>query len=66
MAKKRKQKINWQKIAAKAFEDGIRKSIEIGILVIILGVASKTLFVVVPAVVFSSLFVKFLNSVFVS
>ncbi|MBT4174722.1 hypothetical protein HOC80_02430 [archaeon] len=66
MAKKKTKKLDWKRIGTKALEDGIKKSIEIGILVIIFGIASKTLFVVVPAVVFSSMFVKLLNSIFVS
>jgi len=59
MAKKRSKKINWKKLLIKGVEEGIKKTIELIVLAIILGATLKLIMVVVPAVAFGAVIAKF-------
>jgi hypothetical protein len=61
MAKKQK-KVDWKKITGKAFEDAIKKLVEVLILAVIIGAAIKVILWAVPAVTIGSLFAKFIKA----
>ncbi|MFT4326343.1 MAG: hypothetical protein ACMXYK_02480 [Candidatus Woesearchaeota archaeon] len=54
----RPNQINWIKILKKSFEDAIKKTIELTILVLILGVSIRIIMITVPAVGISSMLSK--------
>jgi len=60
MAKK-KMKICWKRLLVKALEDAIKKTIEIVILALVLGVTIKMIMIVVPAVSLGSIIAKLIK-----
>ena len=58
MATKKIKKINWKKLFAKALEDGIKKTIELVVLALLLGATFKLILITVPAVTLGSMVAK--------
>jgi len=58
------KKICWKSLFAKAVESGIRKSIELAILALAIGIAYKTVLVAVPAYAVSASAAKLIKTSF--
>lgn len=61
MQNKKPKKIEWKRLLKKAFEDGIKKAIELSIIAIIVGAALKIIMITVPAVTFGSVIAKIIK-----
>jgi len=56
-----KKKIDWKRLAKKSMEDAVKKAIELLVVLIVVGAATKLIFVAVPAIAFGSAIAKLIN-----